>query len=155
MWFNDKGLPIGREIMLAVEAAPSSVAEVPLFDGGAYPATVVAIDAVEAAGGVPIYYSVNLLDAAALDGIIDDIRQRYHRIDVLLHAGGVEISRSLADKEPKEFDLVFDVKAEGLFNILHAAKDLPIGEVGGQAVLGRQDSLPTPWLTERHGYDPT
>ena len=28
-------------------------------------------------------------------------------------------------------------------------------EVGGQAVLGRQDSLPTPWLTERHGYDPT
>ncbi|MDP8597805.1 hypothetical protein [Enterococcus lactis] len=24
-------------------------------------------------------------------------------------------------------------------------------EVGGQAVLGRQDSLPTPWLTERHG----
>ena len=28
-------------------------------------------------------------------------------------------------------------------------------EVGGQAVLGRQDSLTTPWLTERHGYDPT
>ena len=43
-----KTSPSGREIMLAVEAAPSSVAEVPLFDGGAYPATVVAIDAVEA-----------------------------------------------------------------------------------------------------------
>ncbi len=28
-------------------------------------------------------------------------------------------------------------------------------KVGGQAVLGRQDSLTTPWLTERHGYDPT
>ena len=28
-------------------------------------------------------------------------------------------------------------------------------EVGGQAVLGRQNILPTPWLTERHGYDPT
>ena len=25
----------------------------------------------------------------------------------------------------------------------------------GQAVLGRQNILPTPWLTERHGYDPT
>ena len=43
-----KTSPSGREIMLAVEAAPSSVAEVPLFDGGAYPATVIAIDAVEA-----------------------------------------------------------------------------------------------------------
>ena len=28
-------------------------------------------------------------------------------------------------------------------------------KVGGQAVLGRQNILPTPWLTERHGYDPT
>ncbi len=28
-------------------------------------------------------------------------------------------------------------------------------EVGGQAVLGRQLSNSTPWLTERHGYDPT
>ncbi len=28
-------------------------------------------------------------------------------------------------------------------------------EVGGQAVLGRQLGLSTPWLTERHGYDPT
>ena len=28
-------------------------------------------------------------------------------------------------------------------------------EVGGQAVLGRQRPRATPWLTERHGYDPT
>ena len=28
-------------------------------------------------------------------------------------------------------------------------------EVGGQAVLGRQPTQTTPWLTERHGYDPT
>ena len=38
-----KMTPAGREIMLAVEQAPSSVAEVPLFDGGSYPANVTAI----------------------------------------------------------------------------------------------------------------
>jgi CRP/FNR family transcriptional regulator len=38
----------GREVMLAIESAPSSVAEVPLFDGGSYPATVSAVDDVEA-----------------------------------------------------------------------------------------------------------
>ncbi len=32
----------GREVMLAMIAAPSSVAEVPVFDGGAYPASAVA-----------------------------------------------------------------------------------------------------------------
>ncbi len=31
----------------------------------------------------------------------------------------------------------------------------PNGKVGGQAVLGRQRAMTTPWLTERHGYDPT
>ena len=30
-----------------------------------------------------------------------------------------------------------------------------IAQVGGQAVLGRQSAYATPWLTERHGYDPT
>ena len=43
-----KTSPSGREIMLAIESAPSSVAEVPLFDGGPYPATVIAVDAVAA-----------------------------------------------------------------------------------------------------------
>jgi len=43
-----KTSPSGREIMLAVESAPSSVAEVPLFDGGPYPATVSAIGDVTA-----------------------------------------------------------------------------------------------------------
>ncbi len=38
----------GREVMLAIESAPSSVAEVPLFDGGPYPATVSAVDDVTA-----------------------------------------------------------------------------------------------------------
>jgi CRP-like cAMP-binding protein len=38
----------GREVMLAIESGPSSVAEVPVFDGGAYPATVSAVDEVEA-----------------------------------------------------------------------------------------------------------
>jgi CRP-like cAMP-binding protein len=36
----------GREIMLAIENAPSSVAEVPLFDGGPYPASASAVDEV-------------------------------------------------------------------------------------------------------------
>ena len=31
----------------------------------------------------------------------------------------------------------------------------PNKQVGGQAVLGRQSRYTTPWLTERHGYDPT
>ena len=38
--------PGGRELMLAIETAPSSVAELPLFDGGPYPASVRAVEPV-------------------------------------------------------------------------------------------------------------
>ena len=38
--------PGGRELMLAIETAPSTVAELPLFDGGPYPASVRAVEPV-------------------------------------------------------------------------------------------------------------
>jgi CRP/FNR family transcriptional regulator len=38
-----KTSPGGREMMLALESAPSTVAELPLFDGGPYPASVRAV----------------------------------------------------------------------------------------------------------------
>ncbi len=37
----------GREVALYIESAPSSLAEVPLFDGGPYPATAYAVDQAE------------------------------------------------------------------------------------------------------------
>jgi len=43
-----KTSPAGREITLALERAPSSVAEVSLFDDGPYPASVVALEKVTA-----------------------------------------------------------------------------------------------------------
>ena len=90
-------------------------------------AALTAVQAVEAAGGTAHYHALDLRDAAAVDAAIADVRQRHGRIDVLLHAAGLEISRNLPEKEPAEFDLVFDVKADGWFNLMHAARDLPIG----------------------------
>jgi acyl transferase domain-containing protein/NAD(P)-dependent dehydrogenase (short-subunit alcohol dehydrogenase family)/acyl carrier protein len=85
-----------------------------------------AIDAVHAAGGTAHYFSVNLSDAPAVATVIADVRRQSGRIDVLLHAAGVERSHPLPDKDPKEFDLVFDVKSDGFFNLLHAIGDMPL-----------------------------
>jgi NAD(P)-dependent dehydrogenase (short-subunit alcohol dehydrogenase family) len=86
-----------------------------------------AVESVEAAGGTAVFRSVNLLDGAALAAAVAEIRARHGRIDVLVHAGGVEISRRLSDKEPGEFDLVFDIKADGFFSLLKASEGMPIG----------------------------
>lgn len=45
----------GREMMLALESAPSTVAELPLFDGGPYPASVRAV-------GPVVTYFINKAD---------------------------------------------------------------------------------------------
>ena len=78
-----------------------------------------AIDAVRAAGGTAHYFGVNLTDADRVADIIRQVRERSGRIDVLLHAAGIERSHFLPDKDPREFDLVFDVKSDGWFNLLH------------------------------------
>ena len=90
-------------------------------------AALVATQAVQAAGGTVHYHSVDLTDAEAVGAVMADVRERSGRIDVLLHAAGLEISRNLPDKEAREYDLVFDVKSDGWFNVFHAAQDMPIG----------------------------
>jgi NAD(P)-dependent dehydrogenase (short-subunit alcohol dehydrogenase family)/acyl carrier protein len=106
-----KPVTIDREI-LAVERAEAALR---------------AIEAVEAAGGRAVYRSADLRDATAVRAVVDEVRDAHGRIDVLVHAGGIEISHALADKEPAEFDRVFDIKADGFFNLLKAAEGMPLG----------------------------
>ncbi len=47
------------------------------------------------------------------------------------------------------------VGAHGRGTAEHCGVEGRVDKVGGQAVLGRQQQAATPWLTERHGYDPT
>ena len=97
-----------------------------------------AIDAVRAAGGTAHYFSVNLTDAEAVAKVISLVRERSGRVDVLLHAAGIERSRFLPDKEPREYDLVFDVKSDGFFNLLKAIGDMPLGAtVAFSSIAGR------------------
>ncbi len=101
-----------------------------------------AIDAVRAAGGTAHYYSVNLTDGEAVAKIVADVRERSGRIDVLLHAAGIDRSHLLKDKDPREFDLVFDVKSDGLFHLLHAIGEMPLGAiVGFSSIAGRFGNL--------------
>ena len=101
-------------------------------------AALKAIDAVRAAGGTAHYFSVNLTDAEAVAKVIDQVRERSGRIDVLLHAAGMERSHFLPDKDPREFDLVFDVKSDGWFNLLRAIGDMPLAAtVAFSSIAGR------------------
>ncbi|MGZ6869968.1 MAG: SDR family NAD(P)-dependent oxidoreductase, partial [Frankiaceae bacterium] len=101
-----------------------------------------AIEAVRSAGGQAIYHSVNLTDGPAVQAVISEIAAAHGRIDILLHAAGLEISKRLKNKDMREYDLVFDVKSDGWFNLLRAIGDLPVGAtVAFSSVAGRFGNL--------------
>ncbi len=86
-----------------------------------------AMETVEAAGGRALWRSANLLDGPALTSIVNEVKASFGHIDVLVHAGGIEISRKLPEKDAREFELVFDIKADGFFGLLKAAEGMPLG----------------------------
>ncbi|MDH3500283.1 MAG: SDR family NAD(P)-dependent oxidoreductase, partial [Acidimicrobiia bacterium] len=101
-------------------------------------AALATIRVVEAAGGTAVYHSVDLTDGNAVGAAMAQVTADHAKVDVLLHAGGLEISRLLPDKERREYDLVFDVKADGWFNLIKGLADTPIAStVVFSSVAGR------------------
>jgi acyl transferase domain-containing protein/NAD(P)-dependent dehydrogenase (short-subunit alcohol dehydrogenase family)/acyl carrier protein len=118
-------------------ATPAQVEE-RLFDLERQAGILEALRGVEQAGGRAFYRQVDVLDSAAVKAAVDNIRAESGRIDVILHAAGLERSRSLDRKPVEEFDLVFRVKADGLFNLLAATREMDVKAiVGFSSVAGR------------------
>jgi NADP-dependent 3-hydroxy acid dehydrogenase YdfG len=88
-----------------------------------------ALAAVTEAGGAAHWHQVDLTDGAAVAAVVDEITGAHERVDVVLHCAGLEISHFLPDKAQAEYDLVFDVKADGGFHLLHALGSTPVGAV--------------------------
>ncbi len=85
-----------------------------------------AVANIEKTGAKVNYRSVNLCDPAAVAKVIGEVKEKHGRIDALVHAAGMERSKLLTDKPQDEYNLVFDVKAYGLCNVLRAAQGMPI-----------------------------
>ena len=101
-------------------------------------AALTAINSVRGSGGRARYFAVDLTDAGAVARVIDQVREQSGHIDVLLHAAGLERSHFLPDKDAREFDLIFDVKSDGWFNLLHALGEMPLGAtVAFSSIAGR------------------
>ena len=97
-------------------------------------AALAAVAAIEGAGGSAHWHQVDMTDADAVAAALEGIE----RVDVLMHAAGLEISHFLPDKTQAEFDLVFDVKAHGWLNLLRALADIEIGSaVAFSSIAGR------------------
>jgi NAD(P)-dependent dehydrogenase (short-subunit alcohol dehydrogenase family) len=90
-------------------------------------------------------FSADLGDAAALRALIDDVLQRFGRLDVIAHvAGGFRGGKPLAATEDETFDAMFALNVRAFFNIVRAA--VPAMKNGGRivAVASRNALEPSP-----------
>ncbi len=75
------------------------------------------------------YVSVDVRDAAALYGVLDEVRDAWGPIRGLVHGAGVIRDRNIVDKTEDQFETVFDTKVHGLWALLAATAGDPLSVV--------------------------
>ncbi len=95
---------------------------------------------VESAGGKAAYLQADITDPKSVFEAIDRVSQAEKRVDVLIHAAGMDHSRKIESKPADEFRQVIAVKADGfvhLFKALEKFDRLPSRVVFFSSVAGR------------------
>lgn len=75
------------------------------------------LDACSVAGATVEYHSLDVRDAGQLGGLIDDLYQRFGRIDGVVHGAGVVEDKRIPDKTAASFANVFRTKVDGAWTL--------------------------------------
>jgi len=76
------------------------------------------IKEIEALGAKVHYYNCDLNNPAKFKEVMNEIKNKFGRVDGLVHFAGIERSKLVVDKAMEEFFLIFNTKATSAVNIL-------------------------------------
>jgi malonyl CoA-acyl carrier protein transacylase len=71
-------------------------------------------------GGQAAYIACDVTNQSQVDILVEQVIAQYGRVDVLIHAAGVEKSRLIKNKSEDEFRRVFEVKVLGFYHLMQA-----------------------------------
>lgn len=98
------------------------------------------VSRLRALGAEVLYRGVDITDSNTVSAIIKEVAELCGRIDVVIHAAGVDTSKALRSKTHEQMWRVFDVKVNGMKNLLSALEShhmIPKKIVGFGSVSGR------------------
>lgn len=101
---------IGKAVSELFAREGASVIIVDLLDEGQTTA-----DTINSQGRRAEYHALSVSDRPAIEGLCQDIDQRYGKIDILINNAGITRDRTLEKMSEDEWDAVIDVNLKGVF----------------------------------------
>ncbi len=93
------------------------------------PSAAASADRINAAGGTAESSTVSVTDVEGLRGLLEQVRDRYGSLDIVVNTAGIVRAPKLPDSTEDDWTSVFDVHFNGYVNVLTTA--LPIMIDGG------------------------
>jgi NAD(P)-dependent dehydrogenase (short-subunit alcohol dehydrogenase family) len=75
------------------------------------------LDALQAAGATVEYHAIDVRDTKQFGRLLDDLYERFGRIDGVIHGAGVIDDKRIADKTPASFADVFRTKVDSAYTL--------------------------------------
>lgn len=124
-----QGIGAATAQLCAARGASVAIADVDAQNGERVAASI------RAAGGDAWFQHTDIRDAGEVRALIDSVRQRHSRLDVLIAAAGVLKGAYLQpeDLSLEDFEMVLDVNVKGVF--LCAKYAAPLLEASGRGVI--------------------
>ncbi|MCB5364138.1 3-oxoacyl-ACP reductase FabG [Pusillimonas sp. CC-YST705] len=90
-----------------------------------------AVQALTADGHQALGYTVDVTDRASIAAMIDDVKAKQGRIDVLVNNAGITQDARLSRMTEEQFDAVINVNLKGVFNCTQAVADIMVEQGSG------------------------
>jgi 3-oxoacyl-[acyl-carrier protein] reductase len=124
-----QGIGLATALKFAAEGA--SVAVCDLRREGVDAAVAACNAAGDAAGASAAGYLVDVTDRAQVDAMVQGVRARFGRIDVLVNNAGITKDARLQKMTLAQFDAVIDVNLRGVFHCAQAVADTMVAQHSG------------------------
>ncbi|MBE9610747.1 3-oxoacyl-ACP reductase FabG [Chitinilyticum piscinae] len=84
-----------------------------------------------AAGNDAAGFLVNVTDKAQIAAMVDGVKTKYGRIDVLVNNAGITADAQLVKMTDEQFDRVIDINLKGVYNCTRAVVDTMVAQGAG------------------------
>lgn len=89
------------------------------------------VSEVIAAGGEAVGFIVNVTDKAQIAEMVEGVKAKYGRIDVLVNNAGIVADAQLIKMTEDQFDRVIDINLKGVYNCTRAIVDTFVAQGSG------------------------